>query len=255
MSSPSVVSLFSGVGGLELGIERWIGAKPACFVERSPYCRAVLRKHWPDVEIADDVRTFDASRFAGADIVAGGFPCQDVSTMGPKTGLDGARSGLWSEFTRIIAEVSPRAVIIENVAALRTRGLDRVLADLADLGFDAAWTTLEGREAGLSIRRARVFVLAVANGERSQRESQAWLHDHRALGHDSHRRDAGLVWPRGEPSTRADPQPGIHRGADGPSEGLDARRRRERLRCVGNAVAPAQAALALDLLLDMLDLG
>lgn len=243
--SPGVVSLFSGVGGLDLALERWVGATPRVFVESEPYRRAVLAKHWPGVEQRDDVRAFDGRPYRGCKIVAGGFPCQDVSTMGTKTGLTGARSGLWSEFARIISEVEPDAVVIENVAALYHRGLDRVLADLAALRFDAAWMLVDGRAAGLSIQRKRYFVLALANGRGFEGEPPAWLHDQGALGHHPHRCDAAVVRNRGERGASAGPEPGLLRGALGPACGLDERRRRERLRCTGNAVSPAQAVLAL----------
>jgi DNA (cytosine-5)-methyltransferase 1 len=246
MMRPRVGSLFSGVGGLDLALEQLWGARPVVFAESEPYRRAVLASRWPGVPVLDDVTLVGAEWRGRCEVVAGGFPCQDVSTMGPKSGMAGERSGWgWQQFARVIEEVEPDAVIIENVAALRTRGLDRVLVDLDRLGFDAAWTTVEARTAGLCIRRARLFLLAVANGERSQREPPAWLHDHRPQRNHAHRRDAGMVRPRREQGSSAGPEPGLLRGALGHARGLDERRRRERLRCTGNAVAPNQAVLAL----------
>jgi DNA (cytosine-5)-methyltransferase 1 len=244
--SPRVGSLFSGVGGLDLALERLWGARPVVFAESEPYRRAVLASRWPGVPVLDDVTKVGSEWRGRCEVVAGGFPCQDVSTMGPKSGMAGERSGWgWQQFARVIEEVEPDAVIIENVAALRTRGLDRVLVDLDRLGFDAAWTTVEARTAGLCIRRARLFLLAVTNGERSQRKPAAWLHDHRPQRDDTHRRDAGVVRDRRERGAATGPEPGLLRGTLGHARGLDERRRRERLRCTGNAVAPDQAVLAL----------
>lgn len=254
MTNPRVISLFSGVGGLELALELLWHATPVLFCEPEPYQRAVLAWHWPGVAIHDDVRTLDGRRFRGADIVAGGFPCQDISTMGTKAGLEGPKSGLWREFARVIEKVDPSVVVIENVKAIRFRGLDRVLRDLTTLRFDAAWTTVEGREAGLYILRPRVFVLAIARGQRRQGEPPAWLHDHRQPRDHAHRRNARLAWPREQPRPPASPKPGLLRGAAWAARGLDEARRRARLRCTGNAVATAQAVLGLQRCLNILSI-
>ena len=251
---PRVVSLFSGVGGLDLALERLWDAEPIVVCEIEPYPRAVLARHWPHAEIFSDVRSLVGSRYRGADIVAGGFPCQDISTMGSKAGLAGTKSGLWREFARVIEEVEPSVVCIENVKELRSRGLDRVLRDLAAHRFDAAWTTVRGRDAGLYILRPRIFVLAIARGQRRQSEPAAWLHDHRAFRDHAHRRHARLAWARGEPRPSACPQPGLLRGAPWAARELDEARRRERLRCTGNAVATAQAILGLQLCMNMLSI-
>src|SRR5437868_12864822 len=133
----NVLDLFSGIGGFSLGLER-AGMRTVAFCEIEPYARAVLRKHWPNVPCYDDVRTLTADRLNAdgivPDVICGGFPCQDISVAGSGAGLDGARSGLWSEYARLIGEVRPRFVIVENVAALLARGLGRVLSDLAALG-------------------------------------------------------------------------------------------------------------------------
>ena len=172
------LSLFAGIGGIDLGLER-AGMRCVGQVEIDPFCRRVLAKHWPDVPKFDDVRTFTKDSISERiDLIAGGFPCQDISNAGHKLGLDGARSGLWGEYRRIIREVRPRFVLVENVAALLVRGIDRVLGDLATLGFDAEWSVLSACALGAPHTRERVFIIAHANGGelRTPRTSkdQAW---------------------------------------------------------------------------------
>jgi DNA (cytosine-5)-methyltransferase 1 len=165
----NVLDLFSGIGGFSLGLER-AGMRTVAFCEIEPFARRVLARHWPGVPIYDDVRTLTADRLRtdgiAADVICGGFPCQDISLAGPGEGIEGARSGLWSEYARLIGEVRPRYVIVENVAALLGRGLDRVLADLAALGFDAEWHCIPASAVGAPHRRDRVWLVAYADGER-----------------------------------------------------------------------------------------
>ncbi len=158
-----VLDLFSGIGGFSLGLER-AGMRTVAFCEIEPYCRAVLRKHWPDVPRYDDVRTLTADRLDAdgivPDVICGGFPCQDISTAGKGAGLEGERSGLWSEYKRLIGEVRPKYVIVENVAALLNRGLDRVLGDLAEIGYDAQWHCIPACAVGAPHRRDRIWIMA-----------------------------------------------------------------------------------------------
>jgi DNA (cytosine-5)-methyltransferase 1 len=159
-----VLDLFSGIGGFSLGLERTGGFKTVAFCEIEPYCRAVLKKHWPNVPQYDDVRTLTAERLRAdgisVDVVCGGFPCQDISTAGLGAGIDGERSGLWREYHRIISELRPRFVIVENVAALLSRGMGRVLGGLAALGYDAEWHCIPASYVGLPHRRDRVWIVA-----------------------------------------------------------------------------------------------
>lgn len=159
----NVLDLFSGIGGFSLGLER-AGMRTVAFCEIDPFCRRVLAKHWPTVPCYDDVRALTADRLGAdgiaADVICGGFPCQDISTAGKMVGLEGQRSGLWGEYARIISEVRPRYVIVENVAALLARGLDRVLGDLAALGFDAEWHCIPASAVGAPHRRDRVWIVA-----------------------------------------------------------------------------------------------
>jgi DNA (cytosine-5)-methyltransferase 1 len=159
-------SLFAGIGGFDLGLER-AGMTCKWQVEIDDYANRVLAKHWPDVPRHGDVRTFPtAARDWGVDVICGGFPCQDISIAGKGAGLAGARSGLWYEYARIIGELRPRYVIVENVAALLARGMGTVLGDLSTLGYDAEWHVIPASAVGAPHRRERVWIVAHAIGER-----------------------------------------------------------------------------------------
>jgi DNA (cytosine-5)-methyltransferase 1 len=162
------LALFAGAGGGILG-GKLLGWRTVCAVEFEPYAAGVLAQRQNDgllepFPIWDDVRTFDGKPWAGVvDVVSGGFPCQDISPAGPGTGLEGERSGLWSEFKRILGDVRPRYVFIENSAALISRGLDRILGDLAELRFDARWTVLSAEDCGAPHERERAWIVAHAS--------------------------------------------------------------------------------------------
>lgn len=233
-------SLFSGIGGLELGLE-WAGLGPVAWqCEIDPFCRSVLRRHWPDTVIYNDVREVGHGA-ARVRVLCGGFPCQDVSLAGKGAGLEGARSGLWFEFARLISEVEPPIVVIENVPGLRTRGLRRVLADLSDLGFDAEWCDLSASEVGAPHRRTRLFVVSVHPGRAAARGKHGWLDRacRDASNSDSGREpeQSGPVvaqwqrtpdggwWPPVSPIRRVD-------------DGIPNRSHGRRLKALGNAVVP-----------------
>ena len=151
--------LFAGIGGMSLGLER-AGFTVRWQVEREPYCENVLARHWPDVARRRDVRFVGAATLERVDLIAGGFPCQDISAAGKGVGLGGHRSGLWREFARIVRELRPRWVVVENVPALRTRGADTVLGDLEAAGY-ACWPCLVGaRHVGAPHRRDRIWIVA-----------------------------------------------------------------------------------------------
>lgn len=181
----SVLDLFSGIGGFSLGLERTGGFKTAAFCEIDPFCRRVLAKHWPTVPCYDDIRTLTADALARdgitVDVICGGFPCQDVSYAGKRDGLEGARSGLWREYARLIGEIRPRFVIVENVPGLLSLGMGDVLGDLAAIGYDATWDCIPAAAVGAPHRRDRVWIVAHAASERrgkkgrdSQRRAQ-WI--------------------------------------------------------------------------------
>jgi site-specific DNA-cytosine methylase len=163
----NVGSLFAGIGGFDLGLER-AGMQVAWQVELDPYCRAVLAQHFPQAQRYEDVCEVSAENLPPVDLICGGFPCQDLSAAGKGAGLAGARSGLWSEFARIVREIRPRYVVVENVPALLTgKGkrwdrapVGRVLGDLAEAGYDAEWACLSAREFGAPHLRKRVWIVA-----------------------------------------------------------------------------------------------
>ena len=177
-----VLDLFSGIGGFSLGLERTGGFETVAFCEIEPFPRSVLAKHWPEVPCYEDVRELTASRLAadgitGIDVITGGFPCQDISTAGRQAGIgEGTRSGLWSEIVRLIGELRPRYVIVENVANLlrgpseRPGGwFGRVLGDLAECGYDAEWENIPASAMGAPHRRERIWLCSYTSRSRLQK--------------------------------------------------------------------------------------
>ena len=161
----TVGSLFTGIGGFDLGLE-WAGLSIQWMCERDRQRRTWLQQNWPHVEIATDVRGFEPPY---ADVICGGFPCQDISQANPNAeGLHGARSGLWFEMLRIIRRLRPRYAVVENVPALRFpgRGLGTLLGGLAEIGYDAEWESLQASQFGLPHKRERVFIVAYPHERR-----------------------------------------------------------------------------------------
>jgi len=162
----TVGSLFSGIGGLDLGLE-WAGFETKWFCEIEPFPQQVLKRHWQEVPIYEDVRTITTENAVPVDVIAGGFPCQDISWAGAGRGIDydlseqeGTRSGLWWEMWRVIRDLRPRYVIAENVSALAHRGLDIVLGSLAEIGYDAEWQIVSAASVGAPHIRERFFIVA-----------------------------------------------------------------------------------------------
>jgi DNA (cytosine-5)-methyltransferase 1 len=171
-----ILDLFSGIGGFSLGLER-AGMQTVAFCEIEPFCQAVLRKHWPNIPCYDDIRTLTAKRLAEdgigpVDVICGGFPCQDISVAGKGAGITGSRSGLWAEYARLIGEIRPRYVIVENVAALLVRGMERVLGDLSEIGYDAEWHVISAADVGAPHLRKRVWIVAYPHDSESARLGQ-----------------------------------------------------------------------------------
>ena len=135
-----LLDTFSGIGGFSYAADHIVGGfETVAFVEREPYCQQILSKHWPSVPIYDDITTFNPEPYS-ADVVCGGFPCQDISLAGKQAGIkEGTRSGLFYELMRVIRLVRPRYVVLENVSAIISNGLDAVLGELAEAGFDCEW--------------------------------------------------------------------------------------------------------------------
>jgi len=155
----TIGSLFSGIGGLELGLERSGLGHTVWQVEQSPWARQVLAKHWPQAERYEDVKTVGAGILDPVDVICGGFPCQDVSSAGKGAGLAGSRSGLWYEFARIVGELKPHWVVIENVASGARKWVDAVSAGMGQLGYGVLPVPLSASDVGAPHRRARVFLV------------------------------------------------------------------------------------------------
>lgn len=153
-------SLFSGIGGIELGFEQAGDFETIWCIERELYAQAILRKHFPTAEIYDDVTTINFKELPRVDILTGGFPCQDISNAGKRIGITGSRSSLWKYYLKAISEIRPRIALIENVSALLNRGLDVVLCDLAQIGYAAEWHCISASSIGAPHRRDRVFIIA-----------------------------------------------------------------------------------------------
>jgi DNA (cytosine-5)-methyltransferase 1 len=167
-----VLDLFSGIGGFSLGLER-AGMETVAFCEFEPHAQAVLRKHWPEIPIFDDVRELDGKQFRGTvDVVCGGSPCQDFSQAGTQEGVNGERSGLYREMLRIISECRPKYWIFENVPGLLTgeqgRWFGQFLYDLAKIGYDAEWHCVSASYIGAPHQRDRIWVIAYPNLQRCQ---------------------------------------------------------------------------------------
>jgi DNA (cytosine-5)-methyltransferase 1 len=237
-------SLFAGVGGMDLGLER-SGMRCVWQCEIDPFARRVLAKHWSDVRRHDDVRTFPPGNPDDwrCDLIAGGFPCQDISDAGRRAGIGGARSGLWAEFARVVRLVRPRFVLVENVAALLGRGMGRVLGDLAACGYDAEWDCLPAARFGAPHERDRLFLVAYPGGIPEHRRIFAFPADgfpRNQAWHPTQDLKSGRQWKRWLVEAAAAVDGTIagsdFRGVDdGISEGLD------RFRVIGNAVVPQVA--------------
>lgn len=165
--SLTVGSLFAGIGGFDLAAE-WCGHRTIWTSEIDPYCVGVLAERFPSALQLGDITAIDWARVERPDILTGGFPCQDISYAGKGAGLAGARSGLWYEYARAVRDLGPRYVVVENVRALLTRGIDAVLGTLASLGYDAEWSCYGAGDMGGPHRRDRLWILAYAIGGDAQ---------------------------------------------------------------------------------------
>lgn len=159
-------SLFSGIDGFSEGAERAGGIKTIFHVEKEKFCHAIIKQR-STAPIFSDIRGFDGKPWSGkVNILSGGFPCQNISTAGKRDGIKGTQSGLWSHFARIISETHPNWVIIENSSNLARKGLERVLFDLAQIGYDAEWEYLHASAFAMPHQRERLFIIAYPNASR-----------------------------------------------------------------------------------------
>jgi DNA (cytosine-5)-methyltransferase 1 len=227
----SVVSLFSGIGGLDRGLEL-AGLRVTHQAETDPFCSLVLARHWPDVPNLGDVTSIDWSTVGGCDVVAAGFPCQDASDAGRRAGIDGEQTGLWVEVARCVRDLRPRFVVLENVTGLLARGFGRVVGDLAALGYDAEWDCVPAAAVGAAHLRARTWVLAYPCGKRGEADDPV---------------QAG--WPQPELRAWWDTEPAVDRVADGVPRRLVGAIHQQN-RALGNAVVPQVAELVGRLILE-----
>jgi DNA (cytosine-5)-methyltransferase 1 len=223
---------------MDLGLER-AGMECKWQVEIDDYASRVLAKHWPTVHREKDVRQCGAGNLENVDLIAAGFPCQDISYAGKGAGLNGERSGLFYEVARIVGEMGPRYVVLENVSALLTRGLDQVLGTLVSLGYDAEWHCIPAAYVGAPHIRNRVFVLAYMRSVRRNSfckifkkmptsyflSRDEWIKE----STDIHISDGSIC------RTRRMPNANVFGVADGISNWVD------RLKGLGNAVVPQVA--------------
>ena len=163
-----LLDTFAGIGGFSYAAEKLIGGfETTQFIEIDPFCQKVLKKHWPHVPIHDDIRTFAAEPFQ-YQVITGGFPCQDISVAGLQKGItEETRSGLFFELMRVIRMVRPQYVVLENVAAILNRGLDIVLRELSEAGYDAEWAVISASSLGACHQRSRFWLVAYPKSQSS----------------------------------------------------------------------------------------
>ena len=270
-----LLDTFAGIGGFSYAAERLIGGfETTQFIEIDPVCQKVLKKHWPHVPIHDDITTFTA-KSGEFDIITGGFPCQDISVAGLQKGItEETRSGLFFELMRVIRMVRPQYVVLENVAAILNRGLDIVLRELHESGYNAEWSVISASSLGACHQRARWWLVAYPNSKRSQRRLLQFNEELQETGHigkkntlsssdtDSTRTQSDRtsqtkpVWSNAffnskeRRTIRRDwtgyvSEPCLCRGDDG------LRGRMDRLKALGNAVVPQVAAIPMQRVLDI----
>lgn len=163
----TIGSLFSGIGGFELGLERAIPQASTIWqVEQDTFCQSILRRHWPDATLHSDINQVGSHNLAEVDILCGGFPCQDISRAGKQEGINGEKSGLWWQMHRLIGDLRPRVIVLENVAAIVSNGLSTVSESLAKLGYDLEWQIVSARQFGAPHIRKRWFGVAYTNSHR-----------------------------------------------------------------------------------------
>ena len=225
-------SAFSGIGGFELGLERAIpNSKTVWQVEQNTFCQKILHKHWPDAKIYDDVREMGAHNLEPVDIFCAGFPCQDISVAGKGEGLNGKKSGLWWECFRIISELRPRIIVLENVSAVTFRGGREVVGSLTSIGYDTEWQVISARMFGAPHIRKRWFLVGYASDTYNRSKTtkvQAGRSEHMVCdtGGWSDASNSNNYWRENVPESP------VCRVDDGVPNRMD------RLRALGNAIVP-----------------
>jgi len=285
------LDLFTGIGGITLGLSKWV--KPICYCEIEPYAQSVLKSRikdgsLPAAPIWDDIRTLDGLPFRGlVDIIYAGFPCQDLSVAGKGEGLEGKRSGLFFEIMRLAEEIKPSFIFLENVPAITGRGLDTVVKEIASLRYDCRYGVLSAFDVGAPHKRERWFLLAhsMRNGQSTAKVRQGIKKSNdrnktrKEGGTEFKGRSKALRQPRSNRKSLANPlREGLERwekpkaawkafaeyGCDGASRGISGipkpaicrnddgiRNRAHRIKCLGNAVVPAQVQEAFKRLIGL----
>jgi len=263
MKKLKLLDTFSGIGGFSYAAEKLVGGyETTQFVENDPYCQKVLKKHWPNIPIHDDIETYRAELYS-ADVICGGFPCQDISTAGQGKGItETSRSGLWFQLIRTIRMVRPKYFILENVSAILANGLDIVLRDIYEAGYDAEWCCIPSSFVGACHQRDRWWLIAYPNSKQSS-GTKSEIQTRRIFSSGSTRSgnvaDSNSYGLQREIGSRLHRPPWrtqnirrlnqnwrqyvsksvLRRGDDGLSNRVD------RLKALGNAVVPQVAAIPL----------
>ena len=178
MKPITLLDTFAGIGGFSYAADKLVGGfKTTQFIEINPFCQKILKKHWPDIPIHNDINTFTAG-IGQFDCITGGFPCQDISVAGNQKGItEESRSGLFYSLMRVIRMVRPRFVVMENVAAILNNGGDNVLGELSQAGYDAEWAVISASSLGASHRRSRWWCVACTNDYGSSSSSLDEIND------------------------------------------------------------------------------
>ena len=234
-----VGSLFAGIGGFDVGISAaFPTARTIWHVEQDAFCQSILRKHWPESKIFDDVRTVGSHNLDPVDILLGGFPCQDISKAGRQRGInENTKSGLWWEMHRIIKELRPRIAIMENVGAIRSVGGSAVVGSLADIGYCAEWNIIRASEVGAPHLRRRWFCVAYPRDLLDQRSTITDANSNRQRASNTIQSRRAAVDVHATKSTfwrQFEAPAAVCRVDDGISRKLD----KSRIKALGNAIVP-----------------
>ena len=244
------LDLFSGYGGITLGLAEFI--KPMAYCEKDKYAQAILLSRisagqLPRAPIWEDIETFPYDQFVGTtDIIYGGFPCQDISCAGNGIGLAGKRSGLFFELCRLVQEINPRFIFLENVPAIRTRGLREVIRTLTDMGYDCRWTCVSAAEVGASHLRKRWFLLGREVSAKSGIYGKSQLmadSNEKRLPTERAKFEAARTTKCGGPW---EAEPNVGRVVNGLAFRVD------RIKALGNGVVPSQVKEAFERLIGLL---
>ena len=273
-----LLDTFAGIGGFSYAAEKLVsGFQTVQFIEIDPYCQQVLNKNFPNIPIHDDITTYRTKPHS-ADVITGGFPCQSISQAGNREGItETSRSGLWFQLIRTIRMVRPKYFILENVSAILTNGMDIVLRDIFEAGYDAEWCCIPSSFVGACHQRDRFWLIGFPSNSESKRtwkdESRLWgqsqggdlqtdRDSNKKISNASNSDSNGLQGKVGsrvyrptwktQNIRRINPdwrqyisKPTIRRGDDGLSNKLDASQRIQRLKQLGNTIVPAVAAIPL----------